>query len=110
MKTRFLLTSGTCLFIVILITALSLSIGCRQNPKATTRESLEFIKQVYTACNTKDTKRLTACEARFSELKSNEKISKAEIKSFQRVLDMASKGEWGSAQDLALQFAKDQVR
>jgi hypothetical protein len=94
----------------MLVAVLSLLAGCRQHPKATSRESLDFIKQVYTACNTKNAKRLSACEERLAELQAQEKISKVEIKSFQRVLGIASKGEWESAQLLALQFAKDQIR
>jgi len=53
---------------------------------------------------------LAACEERLAELQSEEKISEEEIKSFQRVLAIASKGDWESAQDLALCFAKDQVQ
>ncbi len=89
---------------------LSLFAGCRQHPKATSRESLEFIKQVYTACNTKNAQRLAACKERLAELQLEEKVSKEEIKSFQRVLAIASNGDWDSAQNLAFQFAKDQVR
>ena len=110
MKTKFLLTSRASRCAVMLVVSLSLVAGCREHPKVTSRESQEFIKQVYTACNTKDAKRLAACEERFAELKSKEKIGKEEINSFQRVLEMASKGDWESAQDMALQFAKDQVR
>jgi len=88
----------------------TLIVGCSQHPKATSRESLEFIKQVYTACNTKDSKRLALCEKRLAELQSEDKISKEEVKSFRRVLEIASKGDWESAQDIAFQFAKDQIR
>ena len=90
--------------------ASTLLTGCSQHPKATSRESLEFIKQVYTACNTKDSKRLALCVERLAELQSEEKISKEEVKSFKRVLEIAAKGEWESAQDLAFQFAQDQIR
>jgi hypothetical protein len=50
------------------------------------------------------------CEERLAELESEGKISKEEIKSFKRVLEIAGKGEWESAQAIALQFAQDQVR
>ena len=95
---------------MLLLIACSLLTGCSQHPKATSRESLEFIKQVYTACNTQDSKRLASCEERLAELQSEEKISKEEVKSFKRVLEIASKGDWESAQDIAFQFAKDQIR
>jgi len=95
---------------ILLLIVFSLLAGCSQHPKATSRESLEFIKQVYTACNTKDSKRLALCEKRLAELQSEDKISKEEVKSFRRVLEIASKGDWESAQDIAFQFAKDQIR
>jgi len=110
MKTRIFLSSNACRCAVMLIAVLSLFAGCSRHPKATSRESLEFVQQVYTACNTKNTKRLAACEERLLKLQAEEKISEEEIKSFQRVLAIASKGDWESAQDLALCFAKDQVQ
>ena len=93
-----------------LIFVLALFMGCSQHPKATTRDAMDFIKQVYTACNTKNSKRLAACEERMIELESANKISKDEIKSFRRVLDMAAKEDWEASQALALQYAHDQVR
>jgi len=110
MMTRVLLSSSAWRGVLLLIVVLSLLSGCSRHPKATSRESLDFIKQVYTACNTKNTKRLAACEERLVELQSEEKISQAEIKSFTQLLEIASKGDWESAQDIALQYAKDQVR
>ncbi len=104
------LTSSACqlgLFVLVLATMI---MGCSRHPKATTRDSMDFIKQVYTACNTKNPKRLSACEERLAELKSSGKISEGEIQSFQRVLKLASQGEWESAQAIALQYAQDQVR
>jgi len=110
MKTRIFLSSNACRCAVMLIAVLSLFAGCSQHPKASSRESLEFIQQVFTACNTKNAKRLAACEERLVKLQAEEKISKEEIKSFERVLAIASKGDWESAQDIALCFAKDQAR
>ena len=110
MKTKYFLSRSGCRLAVMLTVVLSLFVGCSRHPKATSRESLDFIKQVYTACNTKDAKRLATCEKRLAELQSGEKISKEEIKSFKRVLEIASKGDWESAQNIALQAAKDQVR
>ncbi len=43
---------------VLLILAAAAISGCSRHPKATTRDSMDFIKQVYTACNTKNSKRL----------------------------------------------------
>jgi len=110
MKNKLFFSNSTCRLAVMLIVLISAFAGCSRHPKATSRESLEFIKQVYTACNTKDSKRLAVCELRLAELQSESKISEDESKSFRRVLDIASKGDWKSAQYKAFQFAKDQVR
>jgi hypothetical protein len=95
---------------LLLVVGLILLGGCSQHPKATSRESLEFIKQVYTACNTKNSKRLAECVERLTELESESKVGSREIESFKKILDMAGKGEWESAQTTALKFASDQVR
>jgi predicted component of type VI protein secretion system len=95
---------------VFLLVSSAFVSGCNRHPKATTRESMDFIKQVYTACNTKNSKRLASCEVRLAELESDGKISREEIASFKRVLEIAAKGEWESAQTIALKYAQDQVR
>ena len=95
---------------LLLLIGASLLVGCSRHPKATSRDSLDFIKQVYTACNTKNAKRLATCEERLAELESEGKISAEEIRSFKKVLDVASKGDWESAQTMALKYAQDQVR
>jgi hypothetical protein len=95
---------------LLLLIVMVLPMGCGRHPKATTRDSMEFIKQVYTACNTKNSKRLADCESRLADLESDGMISKEEIQSFKRVLSLAAQGEWESAQKIALQYAQDQVR
>lgn len=97
-------------FGILLLIASAFCAGCSQHPKATSRESLDLIKQVYTACNTKNAKRLAACEERLAELESEGKISKEEVKSFRKVLEVASKGDWESAQTIAMKYARDQIR
>lgn len=94
---------------MMLLVSSAVLFGCGRHPKATSRESLDFIKQVYTACNTKNAKRLAACEERLTELETAEKISIEEVNSFKRVLNIASKGEWETAQSMALKYAQDQV-
>ena len=84
--------------------------GCSRYPKATSRESMDFIKQVYTACNTKKLERLAACKERLAELESEQKISTPEIQAFKQILELASQGDWETAQSMALKLAQDQVR
>ena len=110
MKSRFQIPRRVTLFVVAILVTSAFCMGCNKHPKATTRDSLEYIKQVYTACNTKNAKRLAACEERLVELESESKISQQEIKSFRIVLETANKGDWESAQTMALKYAQDQVR
>jgi hypothetical protein len=104
------LSVGRNLRVLPVLLLVMLALGCRQHPKATSRESMEFIKQVYTACNTKNRERLDACVTKLSELESDGKISKKEVESFERVIEIAKKGDWESAQRVSLQYAQDQVR
>ena len=92
------------------VVASAILIGCGKHPKATSRESLEFIKQVYTACNTKNASRLAECDRRLKELQEAGLISEKEIKSFEKILALGRDSEWQKAQDTALRFAQDQVR
>ena len=84
--------------------------GCREHPRVTSRESLDLIKQVYTACNTRNPERLNKCKVALDELVSNGEISEAEQQSFEKILKLAEAGEWQAAQSESLQFARDQVR
>jgi hypothetical protein len=95
--------------IAILSVAITVS-GCSKYPKVTSHDSLDFIKQVYTASNTKNVVRLAACKERLAVLESEGKISDEEFESFKQVLEFASNGDWERAQSMALQFAQDQVR
>ena len=84
--------------------------GCREHPRVTSRESLDFIKQVYTACNTRNGERLSACRKKLDELVSEGQLSEAEQQSFRGILSSAESGDWESAQRSSLQFARDQLR
>ncbi len=92
---------------LVMLGALS---GCREHPRVTSAESLEFIKQVYTACNTKNSQRLAACRTKLDELVSAGQLSEAEQKSFRSILSTAEAGDWQAAERSSLQFARDQVR
>jgi hypothetical protein len=84
--------------------------GCSRHPQATSRESMEFIKQVYTACNTKNESRLAECEKKLSKLKEAKQVGEREVKSFEIILKLAREAQWKQAQNIAMQFAQDQVR
>ncbi len=89
---------------------LLLMAGCRERPQVTSRHSLDLIKQVYTACNTRNPERLARCRQKYDQLVAQGELSDAEQASFQRILQSADSGDWPAAQSASLQFARDQVR
>jgi hypothetical protein len=69
-----------------------------------------FIKQVYTACNTRNSARLSECEKQLELLQNDGKIGTEEADAFRRLIDLAKTDRWEEAQNQALKFAQDQVR
>lgn len=96
-------------WIVVVLLLLGLG-GCREHPRVTSRESLEFIKQVYTACNTRNPERLKVCRVKLDELVAQSQLSESEQESFRSIIRIAEAGDWDSAQRSSLQFARDQIR
>ncbi len=85
-------------------------VGCNTQPQATTAESMELIKQVYTACNTKNMERLEKAEAKLKTLVDQQVISEDERVEFESIIAQARAGQWEEAQSRALSFAEAQVR
>lgn len=106
MNRRALLRACGAVVSALLLTAA----GCGQYPEVTSAESLRFIKQVYTACNTRSSVRLAACEARLDELHSTGQMTDAERQAFDDILAQANAGAWQEAAESSLEFAEDQVR
>ncbi len=100
---RSCLGLGTFIFVASIV-------GCAKYPAVSTRESQDFIKQVYTACNTQNVERLTACETKLTELKSAGHVSEAEHTAFSKIIATAKQSDWSAAQSQALRYAQDQVR
>ncbi len=73
-------------------------------------QSQEFIKQVYTACNTRSAERLQKCDERLEALVKDNLVSANEQVAFRKILESAKSGEWETAQEKALEFAQRQVR
>lgn len=84
--------------------------GCGSYPKVTSRESLDFIKQVYTACNTRNSTRLAECEKQLVTMTNDGKIGTVEADAFRKLIDLAKNDRWEEAQNVALKFAQDQIR
>ena len=83
--------------------------GCRQYPPVSSKESLELMKLLYSACNTKDEKRLAEVEKGVEQLTREGKMKPAEREGFDKISRMARAGKWEQAEDAAYKFAQDQV-
>lgn len=83
--------------------------GCRQYPPVSSKESLDLIKLVYTACNTKSAKRLDVAQKRIDAASRDGKLSPEEEAGFRKILGIAAAGDWRSAEAAAYRFAQDQL-
>jgi hypothetical protein len=83
--------------------------GCRQYPAVSSEEGLYLMKLLYTACNTKDTARLTKVEQGVEKASREGKLSPPEQEAFAKIVGMAKKGEWQDVERAAFKFAQDQV-
>jgi hypothetical protein len=84
--------------------------GCNQQPEVNSREAMDLIKQVYTACNTKNAQRLSESQKQFDQLLESKLLSPAEESAFRKIFQLAQDDQWEAAQDQALSFAQAQVR
>ncbi len=76
-------------------------LGCSRYPEVTSPEAQEFIQQIYTACNTRDVERLKICEEKLATLVDAKQVGQAEQKEFQRIIDMARRGNGKNPSKLA---------
>jgi hypothetical protein len=84
--------------------------GCRQYPRATSKESIRLMKLVYTACNTKDKARLAKAEQAVEKAAREGQLSPPEQEAFRKILDQARAGDWAAAEKASFRFAQDQLR
>lgn len=96
--------------LVLLCGCIMFSSGCSSHPEVTSPEALQLIKLVYTAANTHNVDRLKACRERFNELVDSGKLSPAEQRSFESIIADAEQGDWETAQNQSLNFARSQLR
>lgn len=83
--------------------------GCRTYPPVSSRESLQLMRRLYTACNTRDAGRLAAVEAGLAKLRAAGKVNAAEQTAFDAIIAQAKAGDWAKAEAAAFKFAEDQV-
>lgn len=84
--------------------------GCGSHPEASSEDSMTLIKQFYTATNSRNADRLKVAKERLEELVREGKINEREKRSFNRIVELASSGDWETAQNESLDFARAQVR
>jgi hypothetical protein len=77
-------------------------------PPVSSGTSLVLIKQLYTACNTKNLALLDKFEQRLSREQQQGQVSPAEANHFQEISSQARAGEWEAASKSAYRFARDQ--
>lgn len=83
--------------------------GCRQYPAVTSRQSLQQMKLLYAACNTRDAERLARVERGVEQLARQGKLSPAEREAFAEIVALARSGDWPAAERASFRFAEDQV-
>jgi hypothetical protein len=105
-RLRWLLGTAGVLAIALLVVWWP---GCRQYPAVTSKESLQLMKLLYAACNTRDPARLSQTEQRLEKAVREGKVTPPEQEAFASILGMARAGDWEGAERAALRFARDQV-
>ena len=84
--------------------------GCKEYPEATSRESLDLMKALYSACNAKNAEWLARVEKEVSEASESGEMSEKEAAAFGRIISVARSGDWQSAQEASFRFNQDQLR
>lgn len=77
-------------------------------PPVSSGTSLVLIKQLYTACNTKNTKLLDKFEERLLREHQGRQITDEELANFREIAAVARAGDWETSMKSAYRFAKDQ--
>lgn len=99
---RWLLAATACLLAGLA--------GCTRYPRATSKESMVLIKALYTACSSRDVRRLDRVEKAIRKEADEGKLTPEEAAAFQRIVEQARAGEWEDAASASYAFATAQVR
>ncbi len=82
----------------------------REYPEATSTESMQLIKALYTACSSRNADRLASVDKQLATIRSEGKLQDREFDAFKSIIAQAEQGDWKKAADACYQFAQDQVR
>ncbi len=96
--------------ISVLLTCL-LAWGCGPSyPKIHSRESLEILLALRTACSTQNLERLRKVEKALDQARKEGKLSQEEADTLSRIVELAREGHWQQAEQACRAFQKAQVR
>jgi hypothetical protein len=103
--------AGWTALAVLIVVLLTLWLpGWRTYPEATSRESLDLIKALYSATSAQNEEWLARVETEIAEAAEEGKMSPRERDAFDRITATARSGEWSAAQQASLRFAEEQLR
>jgi len=101
-RVSFLATVGVALLVVYWP-------GCRSYPPVSSPESLQLMRRLYSACNTRNSQWLAETETRLAGLVAGGKVTPGERQAFEKIIAQAKAGDWAAAEAAAFKFAQDQV-
>jgi hypothetical protein len=93
-----------------LLVLVSLAIGCSRYPEVTSPEALQLVAAARTACSSQNPERLKRVRERLEELHGEGKLTPAEYSAFEKILEMAERGDWDAAEQACFQYQKAQLR
>lgn len=99
---------GGILALMLLVVGVRWWLNRKIYPPVTSGTSLVLIKQLYTACNTKNLQLLDKFEQRLAREQQAGQVTAEEASHFQEISSRARTGEWEAASQSAFRFARDQ--
>lgn len=96
---------------LILMAACIVAWGCGPGyPRVSSRESLELLLALRTACSTQNQERLRKVEEALEQAQKESKVSEAEADALRRIIALARQGDWHKAERACRAFQKAQLR
>jgi hypothetical protein len=84
--------------------------GCEQMPAASSAKTVQILATLRTAISVKSADRIAEIRGRIEELHSKNELNDRENEVLVKILDMATNGDWGSAEQLCHRFQRAQIQ
>jgi TolA-binding protein len=96
----------------VLVGGLSLlaTAGCERMPAASSAKTVQVLAALRTAISVKSPERIEEMRQRIEEMHGQQELNDQEFEMMTRIIDMASSGDWKSAEQLCHRFQKAQIR